>query len=307
MKTFLLVSQLGSFEKAANVELRSQRAVSKKMTSLENELGIQLFDRRTNRIKLTVAGQYFVGTVQDLLQSYQSAVQQLQDVQQHNAVLRIGYFSIFEAALLHRSLKKLQEKRPATQFVLQELSNEHLTESIVNGNLDLALSINYGIDPLADTPKLGSFDLYQNQMVLGVSPLNPLANKKVVEQADLQGKDILYYSPEGSTFLLESFLFNNPSIQNYEHVRRVSSFEQMQLLVALNQAIAFYPQGLLNSSLLANLQDTRDIIFKPIASPTSKQAYRIIAFYSPSNQNPVLKDYLRLNKNELGANTAEKQ
>ncbi len=211
-------------------------------------------------------------------------------------MLRVGYFSIFEAALVQRSLKKLQQKIPTSQFVLQELSNEHLTESIINDNLDLAFSINFGIDPLALTSGLASFNLYQNQMVLGLSPLNPLAKQTVITQNDLQRQPILYYSPEGSTFLLESFLANNPGIQNYEHIQRVPSFEQMQLLVALNQALAFYPQGLLHANILANLEHNREITFRPISAPASQQTYAIIAFYKPTNQNPLLKQFIQLNR-----------
>lgn len=60
LKNFLAAAQLGSFQRVADQQFISQRTVSKQMTSLEDELGVQLFFRGPNKITLTNAGTYFV-------------------------------------------------------------------------------------------------------------------------------------------------------------------------------------------------------------------------------------------------------
>lgn len=56
LKVFLTVSELGSFQKAAQANYVSQRAISQQMKRLEDELGVKLFIRGKNRIQLTSAG-----------------------------------------------------------------------------------------------------------------------------------------------------------------------------------------------------------------------------------------------------------
>ncbi len=77
-------------------------------------------------------------------------------------------------------------------------------------------------------------------MVMGVSTLNPLSKHSVLTAQDLSTLPILYYSPETSTFLLESFMASMPFLDDYSRIHRVTSTEQMDILVALNQAFAFY-------------------------------------------------------------------
>ena len=94
LETFLAVSQLGSFQKAADQKFISQRTVSKQMTNLENELGIKLFFRGSNKILLTQAGIYFAQRSNELINQLNDSIGKLHDITNNNLQhLRIGYFS----------------------------------------------------------------------------------------------------------------------------------------------------------------------------------------------------------------------
>ncbi len=56
---FLAVADSGSFTEAAKKFRISQPAISRIISSLENELGVSLFERQTRTISLTPAGQLF--------------------------------------------------------------------------------------------------------------------------------------------------------------------------------------------------------------------------------------------------------
>src|ERR1700746_2543447 len=62
----------------ASARLRiSQPAVSRQLRDLEQELGVDLFDRRNSKLRLTPAGEAFLAHARDLLRRSQDAASQM--------------------------------------------------------------------------------------------------------------------------------------------------------------------------------------------------------------------------------------
>lgn len=59
LRTFLEVSRLKSFSRAAQKRLRTQPAISAQIRSLEQEVGARLFDRDGGKVTFTAAGRLF--------------------------------------------------------------------------------------------------------------------------------------------------------------------------------------------------------------------------------------------------------
>lgn len=286
---FLEVAQYGSFKRVADRHYISQRAVSKQIRQLESELGVTLFQRKANTIALNTQGQFFWGEAQDIVNHYNNALNELHGLNRISSqTLQVGYFSVFESHLLKQDIRQLKQSHPNIHVTIREESNEHLVTSIHRGSLDIAYSIEYGQAVLPDADNLTVLPVFSGEMVLGISRDNPLSQQAAITLADLKQIPILYYSPESSTFLLESFLATIPQGQQAEHVQRVGSIEQMQLLVALNQAVAFFPAGLLATDSL----DEPDIVYKPFE--LDSQGYQIVLVYDPQNKNPALRQLLDL-------------
>ncbi|GEO74259.1 transcription regulator [Levilactobacillus namurensis DSM 19117] len=287
LKTFLQVAQYGSFKQAAVKQYRSQRAISKQITQIETELGVTLFWRHANRITLTPQGRFFQSSAQDMVNNYTQTLADLQAFnQQARRTLQVGYFSAFEERLLRQALFQMKKRDPNLYLTLREESNEHLVESVRNGSLDAALSINYGQAPTLSSPELATQPIFSGEMVMGVSTLNPLSQQKFLTPADLAGKPVLYYSPESSTFLLESFQARMPFMVDNQQIKRVTSVEQLQMAVALDQAMAFYPAGLLDQSLMT--VDSHIVLLPVHQAP--RQDYEIVVIYRRGNPNPTLAD-----------------
>lgn len=247
LNTFLKVVKYGSFTKVAEQEYISQRAISKQITQLENEVGMQLFDRGINKIDLTENGKAFLYSAQDIVNSYTIAMEELDKFKQNQQPsLHIGYFSAFESKLLEKVFYPLMQKIPNLKITFKEESNEHLIRSLDLGILDMVLSIDFGLSPVKDTIGLKCQKIYNDKMLMGISKLNPLSNNLKITTKDLQKETILYYAPENSTFLRESFL-TSLFATNHLHIKRVTSIEQMRIQVVTNQAVAFYPKGLIGS------------------------------------------------------------
>ena len=71
--TFLKVTELNSFSKAAEALDYSQSAVTVQIQQLERELGVRLFDRIGKNVSITQYGKDFVSYARDVVPAISSA------------------------------------------------------------------------------------------------------------------------------------------------------------------------------------------------------------------------------------------
>jgi DNA-binding transcriptional LysR family regulator len=74
LEGFIAIVNTGSFTAAADSLYISQSALSQQIRALENQIGVQLFDRTANRATLTAAGQDFYPKAQNIVALYRDAV-----------------------------------------------------------------------------------------------------------------------------------------------------------------------------------------------------------------------------------------
>lgn len=290
LRLFETVVEAGSFQKAAKKYYVSQRAVSQSMKKLEQELNLQLFMRENNKIVVTQVGQEFYLKVKDIIHSFDISVRGLQNqtVDPYHE-LKIGYFSPFEGNLLAKQLVNIKKLDPSINYKVTEESIEHLISDVKLGILDCAYILEYGKHSEVDKD-LAIQAIYENQMVIGVSLLNSNANLTAFPISELYAKPILYYSPEESHYLKKEFLSSLSVSSANIHLARVSALEQMQMIVALDQAIAYYPNGLIQNVLSKN----NLIKFMPLEANTHSQTYRISCIYDRKHTKKEVRKFLKL-------------
>lgn len=77
---FLSVVDAGTVTAAASRERIAQPALSRQLRALEGELGVELFDRRLNRLQLTAAGRDFVPIARELTSRAELAQEAVRDL-----------------------------------------------------------------------------------------------------------------------------------------------------------------------------------------------------------------------------------
>ncbi|WP_260265073.1 LysR family transcriptional regulator [Lactobacillus delbrueckii] len=210
LKMFCKVVEAGSFQKAAESEFVSQRAVSQMMKKLENELGLKLFDREKNKIFVTPVGRDFYIYVRNMLQKFSVNVNALRYESTTKQRLICGFFSPFDGALLREKLHDFLDEKVQLSIVHESI--DHLLNDIANGLVDLATVLDYGDPGLVITePDLASADVYENEMIMGVSDLNPLSKLEEFPLTEIGNLPVLYYMPEeNSHYLRQAFLSTLP-------------------------------------------------------------------------------------------------
>jgi DNA-binding transcriptional LysR family regulator len=74
LEEFLILAKTLNFSKAAKASYLSTSALSKHISSLENELGIQLFNRTSTAVSLTVNGRLFFEGIESIVNDYESFI-----------------------------------------------------------------------------------------------------------------------------------------------------------------------------------------------------------------------------------------
>lgn len=132
LKTFLEVSRTRHFGRAAEALYLTQSAVSFRIRQLENQLGVNLFTRHRNNIRLTTAGEKLLPYAETLMNTWQAARKEVAHTSRHNEFSIGASASLWECMLnawLGR-LYQLQEPQSGLQFEARIAQRQSLVKQL---------------------------------------------------------------------------------------------------------------------------------------------------------------------------------
>ncbi|EAA1885630.1 HTH-type transcriptional regulator HdfR [Salmonella enterica subsp. enterica serovar Fluntern] len=151
LKTFLEVSRTRHFGRAAEALYLTQSAVSFRIRQLENQLGVNLFTRHRNNIRLTMAGEKLLPYAETLMNTWQAARKEVAHTSRHNEFSIGASASLWECMLnawLGR-LYQLQEPQSGLQFEARIAQRQSLVKQLHERQLDLLIT--------TEAPKMDEF------------------------------------------------------------------------------------------------------------------------------------------------------
>ncbi len=152
MRYFVTLCNCGSFSKAAELLFISQPAISKQITALEQELGVQLLERRKGvKVQITRSGELYYQTFHQILENLEETA--FKTKYTSPATKRIYKIGIMEGWMMHNYIH-ICNKDLSQVFTDVELNFEFLSPSRLNilkdnGQLDFILLI----DPAFENTK----------------------------------------------------------------------------------------------------------------------------------------------------------
>lgn len=184
LRYFVAAANELSVSKAAAKLHISQPSISRQIALLEDELGVQLFDRVRKRIHLTEAGAFFLKRANQLLCDAETASQQVREqFGGHRHTLRLGFISTFIDDLIVPVVREFQQRHSQSRVSLFELSPTSQIERLRSHELDAAVLAN--IDP-ADKATFEITELITCPFAAVLPQNHPLANAASVRLADLK-------------------------------------------------------------------------------------------------------------------------
>ena len=116
LKCFLRVAQRMNFTRAAEELYLTPPTVTHHIQKLEAELGVQLFQRDSKSVQLTLEGETFYQDAREIMMKIEAAFSHVNDVRNSkHTFLRIGCVTSQEVSALSNSLSLLRKKFPCVE------------------------------------------------------------------------------------------------------------------------------------------------------------------------------------------------
>lgn len=136
----LTIYKEGSFSKAAKQLYISQPSLSASVKRIEEKISVPLFDRSTNPISLTEAGQEYIKYALEIEEKEQDFARYISDYTNLlTGSVRIGGSSLFSSFMLPRMISEFNKKYPHINFEISEDNTKNLMQKLSLGTLDIII------------------------------------------------------------------------------------------------------------------------------------------------------------------------
>ena len=215
LKTFLKVSELNNFTKAASVLGYSQSAITVQMQQLETELGVPLFDRIGKNIKLTQFGVNFIEYANAVIEAIERAQNFATQNEDMRGTIRFGLVDSILKSCFIPIFPEFNRRYPHINLSIFVGSAREIEAKIRANEIDLCYMLDYKV-PRKEWVRVRE---EVEPIIFVTNPENPLAEKEEVSFEEITGeKLILMPQGEGYRYLFDDELakrnlFVTPSIE----------------------------------------------------------------------------------------------
>lgn len=209
----------GSTTHAAEVLGLTQSAVSRLITQLEDELGLNIFDRRHGRLIITPEGEQFYEVAQKVLAGIDQIMATARDIRNLRAgALRIIAMPALAYSLLPETIKKINEQYSQVKISVDVGGRRDLETGIKQGQYDFGLGTLPIDEEGIDIEPLCAVD------AVCVIPLDsPFAKQDTITANDLSGQPFISIDPRTMLRYLTDELFGKLGVRRVLGVEAQSS------------------------------------------------------------------------------------
>ncbi|CAN1487931.1 MAG: LysR family transcriptional regulator [Sulfuritalea sp.] len=279
LRYIVAVAQERNFRRAAERCFVSQPALSLAIQKLEEELGVQLFERSRSEIKLTLVG----GRVIEQAARVLDEAAKIRDLAKEGAdqlagPLRLGVIHTIGPYLLPGLIAALREIAPNMPLEVEEGTTANLEKQLRNSVLDVVI-----IALPFSLPGVETTNLYDESFVVVVPSHHAWANKEKVIATDLATEKVL--------LLNSTHCFSNqvveacPELSRTGEVLQGNSLETIRNMVASGLGIAVLPSS-------ATIAHYRNPLLKVIPFAEPQPTRRVALAYRKSFSRPNVVDAL---------------
>ncbi|WP_308569741.1 HTH-type transcriptional regulator CysB [uncultured Haemophilus sp.] len=187
-----IVNQNLNVTEAANALYTSQPGISKQVRLLEDELGLEIFERNGKHIKaITPAGKKIVAIARELLVKAQGIKAVANEYTQPNhGVLRIATTNTQARYMLPSVIERFSKRYPDVSLHIHQGSPTQIHDALISGEVDLAITTEapYLFDDLIQLPCY----LWNRSVI--VKPDHPLAQVKDLTIEELGQYPLVTYT-----------------------------------------------------------------------------------------------------------------
>lgn len=208
LQAFREVMRTGSISEAARALNRTQPAVSSLITTLEAELGIDLFERNRGRLIKKPEAQFFLEETEAILERLNHCTKTMKEIADlKEGRLRIACMPASSQFMMPRLVADFVRDKPQVKVSLMMRASAIIEEWIASQQFDIGL---------AETPapsgaiKTETFEL---ACICALRSDDPLAEKSIITPEDLSGRPLATLQEDHPNLLATQAAFKNAGAQ----------------------------------------------------------------------------------------------
>jgi DNA-binding transcriptional LysR family regulator len=138
LETFVWIARLGSFRAAASRVFASQPTVSARIAGLEDQLGVELFNRSAKKVTLTAKGREFLVYAEKMLSLHGEMMQAVAKPSSIQGTIRLAVSETIAHTWLPQLIERVSEAYPAVNLELDVDISVNLADKLINHDIDIA-------------------------------------------------------------------------------------------------------------------------------------------------------------------------
>lgn len=206
LRQVIVLAETLNFRRAAERLHMAQPPLSTSIKKLEEELGVQLFERLPSGLKLTPAGDVVLRHARrTVFFAEQTRRAGREGESGEQGTLRLGFVGSATYSLMPRIIRAFRSRYPRVDIVIDESTTVELLRGVESHSLDVALVRFPVVEPTAAELAL----LRPERLVAAVSLDSALAARSAVSIAELAREPLIIYArervPGMYTFIMQAF------------------------------------------------------------------------------------------------------
>lgn len=192
LQAFVAVAESGSFSIASENLFLTQPAISKRISALEAELDIHLFDRIGRKVTLTEAGTALLERARKILHQIEDSKRAIQNLSGHiSGKLSIGTSHHIGLHRLPPILRAFTQTHPEVELDLHFMDSEEACNAIEHGDLELGI-VTLPIEP---AKVLQTYQVWPDPLDIVVNQSHPLSLLKNITPKQLANYSAILPTP----------------------------------------------------------------------------------------------------------------
>lgn len=189
LEYFQMVAKLNNVTRAAEQLYVSQSTVTLAIQKLEEELGLQLFDRSQKQFLLTTEGHIFLQGISEILNKLQDTISDMHKYcQLQKGTLNVGVPPMIGSFLFPEILASFKIRYPNLQLSILEEGSVNIRQLLERGELDLGIVNLYQPSPMLETLKMA-----REPFAVCLPSNHPLAGNTVISLDQLRDEPFILF------------------------------------------------------------------------------------------------------------------
>ena len=238
---FLDLYETRSYTKTAQKNYISQTSVTQFINSLEEELGVKLFDRTTLPIQPTTAGKQFYKDAKLLVDQYQrikAILPRLEKAQSDR--IRLCYTSQIDLKILLPFVRQFKQAHPDVVFEVSRCTFREASQMLWLKKCDAAIGIDF--DP-EYTTGMETLLLYEGAYQALVPLSHPLFSRELLTTEELYRYPLVMLSPHVIGRSFQGMIHHAQLDGYYPEIQQTANDLDSELFILLTEnLIGFVPE-----------------------------------------------------------------